>query len=577
LPAPPFPPTFDRPSAVALVKDLSRDYPDRSPGSEGAAGAAQWYTERLAPYALEPRVDTFSATIPGRGKVTLRNVVAVSRGRSPQTIVVMAHRDNTGEGPGANDNASGTAALIELARAYSRTEIGTARGVSPAHTVVFLSTDGGAFGGLGAQRFAQNSPYRKRVVAVVNLDAMAGHGPARLELAGDEPRSPAVALVQTAAARITEQSGSRPGRTSALGQLVDLGFPFSLYEQAPFVGRGVPAVTITTAGDRPPAPVSDTPTALDAVRLGQLGRAAESLVLSLDRGLGLAQGTPSYVYLGSRLVRGWAIELVLFAMLLPAFMAAVDLFALSRRRRVRLAPAFRGYRTRLAFWLWAGALFELFALAGAWGAGVARPIDPGSAAVTSWPLWTLAGFLLLLGASWLVARPRLVPQRPAKPEEQLAGYTSAIITLSVVALVVTAWNPFALIFVLPSLHFWVWLPNYTHRRTAARGFLFAGGFLGPLLLLGSLAFRFGLGLDAPWYLAKLTAVGYVPIVSLVIVLAWAACTAQISVLFAGRYAAYPSASQRPPRGPIRNAVRAVVLASRARRPEPASEQREAEA
>jgi len=146
LPAPPFPATFDRSSAVALAGELSRLYPNRSPGSEGAAGAAQWYADRLAPYGLEPHVDAFSAVIPGRGKVPLRNILAVSPGRSPQTIVVMAHRDNTGAGPGANDNASGTAALLEIARAYSRTSTGAARGVSPGHTVVFLSTDGGAYG-----------------------------------------------------------------------------------------------------------------------------------------------------------------------------------------------------------------------------------------------------------------------------------------------------------------------------------------------------------------------------------------------------------------------------------------------
>ena len=284
-------------------------YPDRSPGSEGNTGAAQWYADKLAPYRLQPHMDTFSATIPGRGRVKLRNVMAVSVGRSPQTIVVMAHRDNTGQGPGANDNASGTAALIELARAYSRTPTGSARGVSPEHTIVFLSTDGGAFGGLGAQRFAEHSPYRGRVIAVVNLDALAGHAPARLELAGDQPRSPAIGLVQTAATRITEQSGNRPGRTSTLGQLIDLGFPFSLYEQAPFVGGGVPAVTITTAGNRPPPAAPDTPGALDIVRLGQLGKAAESLVVSLDKGPELAHGASSYVYLGSRLLRGWAIEL----------------------------------------------------------------------------------------------------------------------------------------------------------------------------------------------------------------------------------------------------------------------------
>jgi hypothetical protein len=576
LSEPQFPPTFDRASAVGLARELARLYPDRSPGSEGATGAAQWYAARLAPYGLQPQTETFSATIPGQGRARLHNIVAVSPGRSPETIVILAHRDNAGTGPGANDNASGTAALIELARAYARTTTGTARSLGPQHTVLFLSTDGGAYGGLGAAHFAAHSPYRERVVAVVNLDALAGHGSPRIELAGDRPRSPAAALVETAAARIVEQTGRRPGRAGALGQLIDLAFPFTLYEQGPFVGRGVPAVTLTTAGNRPPPAAPDVPTSIDGARLGQLGRAAESLVASLDAGLELTQGTSSYVYLGPRLVRGWAIDLVLFAMLLPVFMASVDLYAHCRRRRIRLAPAFRSFRSRLGFWLWAGVLFELFALAGAWPGGAARPLNPESAAATKWPLWTLAGFSLLLGLSWRATRQRLVPRRPAIPEEELAGYAAAMIALSVIALVITGWNPFALLFILPSLHSWVWLPNCRGRHIAYRIAYLAGGFAGPLLLLGSLAVRFGLGLDAPWYLAELTAIGYVPTVSVLVALAWAAGAAQVVVLVAGRYAAYPRASERPPRGPLRNTVRSVTIAARALRRDPERERQAAE-
>jgi hypothetical protein len=90
----------------------------------------------------------------------------------------------------------------------------------------------------------------------------------------------------------------------------------------------------------------------------------------------------------------------------------------------------------------------------------------------------------------------------------------------------------------------------------------AGGYLGPLLLLGSLAFRFELGLDAPWYLAELAAIGYVPIVGILIALAWTAAAAQLATVAFGRYAPYPRASERPPRGPVRNAVRAVILTTR---------------
>jgi len=92
----------------------------------------------------------------------------------------------------------------------------------------------------------------------------------------------------------------------------------------------------------------------------------------------LAEGTASYVYLGARFVRGWAIVLILCAALLPCLAVIVDLFARLRRRHIRLAPALRSYRSRLGFWLFAALLFEIFALAGVWETGAARPLPPES-------------------------------------------------------------------------------------------------------------------------------------------------------------------------------------------------------
>ena len=168
----------------------------------------------------------------------------------------MAHRDDDGTGPGANDNASGTAALIELARTYAPTA-GRARVRLP-YTLLFLSTDGAGDGALGAAEFAAHAPERLNVIAVVNLDTIAGKGRPRLLLTGDKARSPAAGLVETVRIELARELGFEPGRASAARQLVDLAFPFSLYEQAPFVARGVPAVTITTGPDRP-APGSATP------------------------------------------------------------------------------------------------------------------------------------------------------------------------------------------------------------------------------------------------------------------------------------------------------------------------------
>src|SRR5207302_9762217 len=309
----------------------------------GAAGAAAWLADQLTPYGFRTRRDTFEATVAGRGRLSFENVAAVVPGRSESTVVVAAHRDNSGVSAGANDNASGTAALIELARSYANpagasSVPSSSRRVSPTHTIVFLSTDGGLLGGIGAQHFLKHSPLARGVVAVIDLDAIAGAGRPRLQFAGDGSRSASVALVATAAARILEQANLPPQRPSALRQLLDLAFPFSFYEQAPFVGHGVSAVTITSAGDRPPLSFGDT--RLHHVgRMAQIGRSAQQLLASLDSGLELAAGTSSYVYLGARIIRGWAIELVLVAALLPFLASAVDVFALTRRRRIPLGAA----------------------------------------------------------------------------------------------------------------------------------------------------------------------------------------------------------------------------------------------
>jgi hypothetical protein len=559
LQRPLLPPAFDAVSTRQLADDLATVRPYRLPGN---IGAAEWFRDQLRPYGLPTRSDVWHETVPGIGRVRLENLTTVVTGQSPDTIVVMAHRDDTGAGPGANDNATGTAALIELARAYARPSTPSETRIRPAHTLVFLSTDGGAFGGLGALQFVRHSPFRDRVVAVVNLDALAGPGPPRMEIAGDLPRSPTPVLVQTAARWLLEQTGARARHPGFLGQLIDLGFPFTLYEQGPFVARGLPAVTLTTAGSRPPAGFGDAPARLRQEKLAEMGRAAQQLLASLDQGLELAQGTTSYVWVGDRIVRGWAIELLLLALLAPVVVTAVDLFARCRRRRIRLAPAARALRSRLAFWAFLVLAFYAFDFLGAWPDGAPRPPNPETVAAGDWPVIALLALAGLGVAGWLVARHRLVPRTPVDAEAELAGQTVALLALVVCALLVVATNPFGLLFALPTLHVWLWLPQVRTARPPVRLAVFAVGLAGPALVLGSLAFRFGLGLDAPWYLLELVAVGYVTFPPVAIAAAGAAGASQLAAAAAGRYAPYPEAQERGPRGPLREVLRAIVLAVR---------------
>jgi hypothetical protein len=561
LQQPRLPPSFDRTTAVQFAKEFVHRNPDRRPGSSGAQDATNWVAARFRDYKFTVQRQEFSADVPGLGLQHFVNLIATAPlragqeiARSQQVIVVMAHRDNLGGSPGANDNGSGTGALLELAR-----DIGSS---ALAHSVVLLSEDGGAYGSLGAQEFASNSGYADRLAAVINLDAIGGDGAPRLEFAGETPRSPAATLVATAEATIVAQANREPERPSAGAQLIDLAFPFTLYAQGPFIAHGVSAVTLTSAGPRAPPPEGDTPPKLNEERLDQLGRSAQVLLGSLDAAADVARGTESYVWVGSRLIRGWTIQFLFLTALIPFLAAVIDLFARCRRRHIALWPALRSLLSRLGVWLWVGALFAFLTFTGIFPEGDSRPIAPDTQVAGD---WAIAGLFALAGLSfvgWLVARPQLVPRRSITRPEELGGHLAAMLGLGVVALVVAAQNPFALLFVLPSVHAWLWLPHASDRGRSAALAVYALGFIGPLILFASFAIRFQLGFDALWYVLALTSIGYVPVPLVLAFLGWAAVAAQAGAVAVGRYAPYPAAQERPKRGPIRESIRQVIFLTR---------------
>jgi hypothetical protein len=564
LQEPRLPPSFDGTTALQFTQEFVRLYPDRRPGTSGAKKAADWVAARLQDYKFTVQRQEFTADVPGLGEQTFVNLLATAPLRpaqgvalSQQTIVITAHRDNLGGSPGANDDGSGTGALLELAR-----DIGNS---SLAHSVVLVSEDGGAYGSLGAAEFARDSALGDRVAAVINLDAIAGTGVPHLEFAGETPRMPGSTLVATAESALTSQTELEPTRPSGAAQLMDLAFPFTLYAQGPFISHGIPAVTFTTEGARPRPPRGDTAAVLDPDRLDQLGRSAQSLLGSLDAAADVTSGTESWVWVGSRLIRGWTIQFLFLTALLPFLAAVVDLFARCRRRHIPLRPALRSLASRLGVWVWTGAVFAFFALVGILPGGEPRPIAPDTQIAGDWPvaaLFALAGLSLL---GWFVARPQLTPRRTVTRPEELGGHLAAMLGLGIVALVVAAQNPFTLLFVLPSLHAWLWVPHASDRGRPYALAVYAIGFLGPFILLASFAFRFGMGLDSLWYVLALTSVGFVPVPLLAALLGWGAVAAQTGAVALGRYMPYPDAHERPERGPIRESIRqAALLARRAR-------------
>ncbi len=104
------------------------------------------------------------------------NVVGVLEGSDPklryQAVVVGAHLDHVGSQgdiyfPGANDNASGSAAVLAIARAFAQ------GGPRPKRTVIFALFSSEESGLDGARHFVEQSPVPlSRIVAYLNLDCV---------------------------------------------------------------------------------------------------------------------------------------------------------------------------------------------------------------------------------------------------------------------------------------------------------------------------------------------------------------------------------------------------------------------
>ncbi len=120
-------------------------------------------------------------------EVTLEDVVAEIKGTDPELsrefVVIGAHYDHIGVdardriGCGADDNASGSSALLELAQAFG--------GAHPRRSLLFISFSGEEKGLLGSQAFCKKPPIAaSSMVAMVNMDMIGRGSPEELAVLG---------------------------------------------------------------------------------------------------------------------------------------------------------------------------------------------------------------------------------------------------------------------------------------------------------------------------------------------------------------------------------------------------------
>lgn len=105
------PAAFSAERTLETVRDLEALGP-RGGGSDAETRAAEYLRDRLAQLGLDARIEEF----PLPGGAISRNVVARIVGLTDTLVVLGAHMDTKPPSPGANDNASGCGALVEIAR-----------------------------------------------------------------------------------------------------------------------------------------------------------------------------------------------------------------------------------------------------------------------------------------------------------------------------------------------------------------------------------------------------------------------------------------------------------------------------
>ena len=183
----------------------------RGVGTRGLEEAGAYLARAFKTIGLAPGGDsgtyfqtfTISPTAPAvvhsdAGGKTIRNVIGVLRGRSPtrrgEVVVVGAHYDHLGLGGfgalddpdstgkvhnGADDNASGTTALLEVARRLA------GRRGGPDRTVLFIAFSGEELGDLGSGHFvAHPTVPMDSIYTMLNMDMVGRLRNAKLIVSG---------------------------------------------------------------------------------------------------------------------------------------------------------------------------------------------------------------------------------------------------------------------------------------------------------------------------------------------------------------------------------------------------------
>lgn len=252
--------------------------------------AALYIEGALEQYGYTPVLHVF----PAAGKdVCNIEVVIEAAGADPETVVVGAHYDSAQGTPGANDNATGTAAVIELAQLLSDLKGKSGKRI---RLVLFVNEERPYFGTdmMGSLRYARSLKERgERVTTMYSLETIGYYSsdpgsqkyPSPFHLIFDD-RGDFVAFVGMLASRALLQDTMRSFRSHtsfpSIGGVAPARIPgISWSDHWAFAEVGYPALMVTdTAPFRYPHyhRVTDTPDKVDTDKLARVVKGLERVI-----------------------------------------------------------------------------------------------------------------------------------------------------------------------------------------------------------------------------------------------------------------------------------------------------------
>jgi Zn-dependent M28 family amino/carboxypeptidase len=160
--------SFDSTRLILDLKVLSADSLEgRKAGSEGGEKARNYILKQLKEMDVEAFVPGYEQSFPV-AQATGVNVLGVIPGNKKETIVISAHYDHLGIRNnvifnGADDNASGTAAILAIARYFKQHK--------PDHRIIIAFFDAEEMGLRGSAYFVNAVDLQKETIVLnVNLD-----------------------------------------------------------------------------------------------------------------------------------------------------------------------------------------------------------------------------------------------------------------------------------------------------------------------------------------------------------------------------------------------------------------------